>query len=481
MISIKSFVKQASIYSISNFVNKTISLFLLPLYTHYLSPGEYGMFDFIIITINLINLTIAFEIHQAIARFYTEWEIEDRKIYLSSALIFTLFIYTAFSIFVYYYKNLFAKIIFGDIINSKIIVYSIGMIWTSGIFYFTQSQLRWQLKSKEFGICTFIFTATTFLASFFLVKYKGMSLFGVINGLTIGNIFGIFTTFFFTRTSYKLVFSWSKLTSMLKFSTPLVFSSVSLFLLMYIDRLMIKNFLTFRDLGVFGIAYKFSSILSFLSIGVNNAILPLIYKFHKNETTPLQISRILNLYILFSFFLMSIISIFSRELILLFANEQYMEAIIIIPLLTFVTILASISNFIPGLFIAKKTKIIAFLNILIAAFSLVSNYFLIKKYGILGSCYANLFAYSLGFTLNFIISQKYYPISINFFKILNIIILTFVSIMLSYLINKFNLTLSILLKLLLLFFYIISCLIIFYSYKFVYNRTIPLFKSILKK
>ena len=53
MISIKSFLKEATIYSLSNFLNKAITIFLLPLYTHYLTPGEFGMFDFILITINL--------------------------------------------------------------------------------------------------------------------------------------------------------------------------------------------------------------------------------------------------------------------------------------------------------------------------------------------------------------------------------------------------------------------------------------------
>lgn len=481
MISIKSFLKEATIYSLSNFLNKAITIFLLPLYTHYLTPGEFGMFDFILITINLINLTIAFEIHQSIARFYSEWELEERKFYLSSALIFILLVYSGFSIFVYLNKNLFAKIILGDYNHYNIIIYSIGMIWTSGIYYFTQSQLRWQMKSKEFAICTFTFTITTFLASIILVKYNEMGLIGVINGLTIGNIFGIITTLYFTRNSYGLFFSLRRVVSMLKFSSPLVFSSVSLFLLIYIDRIMIKNFLTFKDLGVFGIAYKFSSILSFLSLGINNAILPLIYNNHKDKTTPAQISKILNLYILLSLMLMSIISIFSRELIMIFATFEYLDATKIIPFLILITILSSINNFIPGLFIEKKTKIIAYINIFTALFSLITNYILIKKLGLIGSCYANLLAFSFGLSINYFISQKYYPIDIFFVKILKIFIVSFILVTTNIFLIEYNITFNIFFKILLLFSYIPLCFFIFYSKNTIHNNFELSLKYIFRK
>jgi O-antigen/teichoic acid export membrane protein len=243
---------------------------------------------------------------------------------------------------------------------------------------------------------------------------------------------------------------------------------------------MIKNFLTFKELGVFGIAYKFSSILSFLSVGVNNAILPLIYNNHKDKTTPTQISKILNLYILLSFILMTIISVFSRELILLFATNEYMAATKVIPFLILITILASISNFFPGLAIAKKTKIIAYINIFTAAFSIIANYFLIKKIGILGSCYANLFAFILLFSINYFFSQKYYPINIYFSKIFKIITISSILIIINYFMIELNLVFYVFIKFLSLFIYIPLCLIIFYSKETISNKLGLIFKFLYR-
>lgn len=481
MISINSFLKQATIYSVSNIVNKAITIFLLPLYTHFLSPTEYGMFDFILLTINLINLTIALEIHQAIARFYAEWQMHKRKIYLSTALFFTLFVYSSFSLFVFLFKDTISELILGDRLHSRIIVYSIGMMWSSGIYYFAQSQLRWQMKSQQFAFSTFIFTITTFLSSLFFVRVQNFGLIGVINGITVGNTFGLITAILYSRNSYGLLFGWRKLLSMLKFSSPLVISSVSIFLLMYIDRIMIKNFLSFKDLGLFGIAYKFSSILSFLSLGVNNAILPLIYNNHKEINASLQISKILNLYIFFSFLIMSFISLFSKELILIFTTNQYLEATLIIPLLILITIISSISNFIPGLFIAKKTKLIAFINSMVAIFSLVANYFLIPKIGLLGSCYANIFAFTIGLTINYFVGQKYYPIYMDFVKIFKILFFSFLLIGLSMFGEGYYFFSNLLFKLTLIIFYLVICFIEFYSKVIVINKLETTFKYIFRK
>ena len=57
--SIKRYVKTAGTYFVGNVLSKLIAVFLLPIYTAYLSPSEYGFYG-VSLTIRNLVTPIAF-------------------------------------------------------------------------------------------------------------------------------------------------------------------------------------------------------------------------------------------------------------------------------------------------------------------------------------------------------------------------------------------------------------------------------------
>ena len=68
---LKLFFKDSIIYTIPAILSKGISFLLVPLYTRVLSPGDYGSLELFLIFASIINLTIAFEVTQGVARFFS--------------------------------------------------------------------------------------------------------------------------------------------------------------------------------------------------------------------------------------------------------------------------------------------------------------------------------------------------------------------------------------------------------------------------
>ena len=66
----KSFFKNNLTYNIGNIFTLGIAIFLLPIYTKYLSPNEFGIMDLFMVIGTFINLTIALEISQGLGRYY---------------------------------------------------------------------------------------------------------------------------------------------------------------------------------------------------------------------------------------------------------------------------------------------------------------------------------------------------------------------------------------------------------------------------
>ena len=69
-----------------------------------------------------------------------------------------------------------------------------------------------------------------------------------------------------------------------------------------------------------------------------------------------------------------------------------------------------IINFAPGVFIAKKTSYVLYINICSLILNVLLNLALIKKYELMGSAYATAISSFIYFMLYCVIGQKYYYI-----------------------------------------------------------------------
>jgi O-antigen/teichoic acid export membrane protein len=427
MLDLKSFVKQSSIYTLSTFLSRAITLLLVPLYVRVLSPEDYGIVDILTITCTLINLTIALEIHQAIARFYNDWTESERPFYVSTAFWFNIIVYTGFVALMYPFRETMAGFFIENKTRTGEIDAALLMAWTSGIYYFTQSQLRWQMKASLHAITSVSFTIVTTLTTVLLVLVLDFKVLGVLYGLVAGNLFASALAIYFARDSYRFSFSVTRLFEMVRFSSPLVFSSISVFFSLYVDRILIKQMLNLTELGLFSIGQKFASVVGLFLSGVNNAITPLIYTHYKKEDTPKQIEKIFRLFLLGALVLFLGAGLFSKEVLIIFTNEQYYGAAPIIPVLILTTLLSSVYNFTPGLFIQNKTKIISLINIGVAIVNFILNWFLIPVWGIMGACISTLIGYTFSFMVYVYFNQKYYPINFYWGKYaLSIITVLFV-------------------------------------------------------
>ncbi len=435
MIDLKSFLKQSSIYTLSTFLSRAITLLLVPFYVRVLSPKDYGIVDILTVSVTLINLTIAFEIHQSVARFYNDWNDDQKPIYVSTAFWFTVFIYTFFITSLFPFRSQLASFFIEDNTRVKEVYATFFMAWTSGLYYFTQSQLRWQLKASKHAMTSIAFTLITSLFTILFVLFLKWTVFGVIMGLAMGNLFATILAICFTTKTYIFKFHLDKALEMLRFSMPLVLSSVSIFFSLFIDRLLIKQLLDLTQLGLFSIGLKFASVVGLFLAGINNALTPLIYSHHKDEGTPKQIEKIFRLFILFSSVSFLAITLSRHEILVLFTTKAYYNAASVIPILVLTTLMSSIYNFTPGLFIANKTYIVSYINLFIAAVNVILNILLIPVWGIVGASLGTLMGYCISFIIYVYFNQKYYPINFFWLKYCGALILVLIGVALTEMIS----------------------------------------------
>ncbi|RAZ51788.1 lipopolysaccharide biosynthesis protein [Campylobacter hyointestinalis] len=408
---IKEFFKNSLIYIVGTIVTRGIGILLVPIYTRYLSPSDYGIIDLFTIVASIINLTIALEISQAIARYYQDAKGDLQKaLYTSTAFWFTFVVYGAYCIVSLIFSDIFTTLLLDDSKYKDIFILATFSIATNGIFYFTQNQLKWQIQPKDSIYASLLNIVIVVVVAVLLLTNSQLKIESIFIAQILGNVIASLLAIYYAINSYKFLFDYKKLKEMISFSTPLVLSGVAIFIAMYIDRIAIKDLLGFNDLGIYGVAYRFSSVAGLVMIGFQNSITPLIFKNYNNNNTPREISTIFDIFSIFALLTICGSIIFSKEILILFTTPNFYNASQLIGLLVMISFFSNMYIFAPGITIAKKTKYVIYITITIALLNIFLNYTLIPIFGLVGSAYATLIGSIVGFFMYCFISYRFYPI-----------------------------------------------------------------------
>ncbi len=417
--------RDSAVYGLSTVFSRGVALLLIPVYTYALSPTEYGVVDFLAILAIIMNVTVALEISQGVARFYTDASKEQDKIeYASTALWFSICAYTSFLLLTVWLARPLSNFVLGSAQWEPVFSSAVLAVVFLGMFFHLQNQLRWEFRAGGYALASASFAVVGGVTAAFLLLWVQIGPQGVFYGQVTGAVAGGSVSWYLARRSFKLRFVWARWKEMVSFSLPLVVSSVAVFFSIYVDRFFIKELLGLADVGLYGVGYRLASIVGLLMAGFQGALTPLIYQNYMKPSTPQDLARIFRYFLAAVLPLALLISTFSPELVRLLTGPEYSGAWTVIPILVFGIVLGNLYIFAPGLAIAKKTSWFAIVNIGAAAINAGLNVVLIPAFGIVGAAAATTATALLAFSCFIILSQRIYVVPHEWSSVLTAVCIT---------------------------------------------------------
>jgi O-antigen/teichoic acid export membrane protein len=430
--TLKTIAKHTAIYSTADLLAKAVGFFLLPIYTRYLSPADYGILELLSVSLTIIIIFVQQGMHTSFFRAYS-FDYKDKE-EDQRGIISTSYLYLLFSSFIFLgIAALFSRQINNILFQSKDYTLLVRLTFITGFFNVLSTipfQLfRAKLQSVKFSLVSILrFLINVFFNIYFILKLK-MGLSGVVYGNLFTAILISILTFFLIYKNLSLKFSFSKLKSMLSYGFPLVPGGLSIWVLSVANRYFLERLSTTTELGLYSLGSRFSGILELLIIQPFLTTWPSIYfPLAKEENAPPTFSRLTTYFLLIgSFCSLGIIAI-SNPVLKIMADQKFWGAYKVIPLLVFSVLLFGLFSLLNvGIFIQKKTKYNPLIIGIAAIFNLLLNYFLIPPYGMLGAAYATFFSYLLMDLLAYIINVRVYPVPYEWIRILKIISVTILS------------------------------------------------------
>ncbi|PCI43518.1 MAG: hypothetical protein COB49_12135 [Alphaproteobacteria bacterium] len=425
---IKKFFKDGLIYIIPTILSRGISFFLLPIYTRYFSPSEYGFIDLLSALYVVLALVLPLEVSQAVSRLMAdEKNAESKSELVSTAFWFTFCVFAVFGVFAMLIPQVIAQALDGDLRHVTAVRIAGLAMPLNALLYAVQNQLRWSLAAKSSSIVGLVFTFVTATVTVTLLVLFDMGVEAVVIGQAVGSFIGLCVGISSARKHIPLIFSFqiSRLKHLLNFSMPLVLSSATYYGATFADRWMLKTFMSMEDVGIYAVALKISSVVGIIISSAQMALSPLVYSRYKLPETPGDINRLFGYFLLFALSLLCTLGLVAETLIEIMTDASYHQASGLIVLLSSAVIFSGAYVFAPGLSIAKKTKQIATISISVMLINLSLNYLFIPLYGRMGAALATLTGSIFLFLLFVFLAGRYYSIPYNWFKyILSIIIVT---------------------------------------------------------
>jgi len=392
-------------FLICGFFQKGISFLTTPFFTRIMNSAQYGVYNQYYAWYSIIQILVTLNLAAGV---YTRGLVknEDDQDAFSSSLLLLSTVCVALGVCIY--------CLFKNSINSLTglnVIFMLLMfieIWTNVSFLFWSNKERVNYRYKKLVALTLIYVISRPVMGMVLVIFARpdkQALARVLGAVIVNAVLYIPL---FVRIVYKgkVLFNYNYWKYAVFFNIPLVPHYLSQVLLNQSDRIMITKICGSSETAYYSVAYTLAMVMQIFSQSITSTMNPWIYKTIKRG----QIKRIENAsyIILVAVAAVNLILIlFSPELLLILAPEDYQRAVWIIPPVTISVFFMFLYNlFVTFEYYYEKTKFVPIATGISALLNIILNYIFIPRFGYVAAGYTTLICYIIYAIAHYVFMNK---------------------------------------------------------------------------
>lgn len=435
-------VKAGGWFTITSFLQKTITLVTMPIFTRLLTPGEYGevavynSWESIFMTIITLNVFYG-AFNTAMVDF------DKEKDSYSSSLIG--FIATSTLLFLCLYLLFFNAVNHLTGMSTFMTLVMFLQVCFQGVVSVWFSKLKFDYCYKPVTVVTLIlFAASPLLSIVGILYFPDYRVDAKILGHVIAYlIVGLYVIYFLYKDG-KILYRWRYWKYAISYGAPLIIHYLASVVLGQSDRIMISRLDSDVSAALYAVAYSVSMALTILTTSANQALVPWLYRNIKNGDISRTTSAIYGL-LLSTTALLLLFMLLGPELMAIVAPSDYFEARLLIPPIMaslFFTFLYQVFANIE--FYYKKSQFIVTASVVASIVNVGLNYIMIPLFGYIAASYSTLICYMLFgffhyFCARYIIKSKSVEWPFDFRKIMIMSLILIIAVLLVLVLYQNNL------------------------------------------
>jgi len=434
--AIKRLSGQTLVYGLGHVVTRLVWFMLLPFFTHYLPPEQFGEQTLFYILIAVMMEVVRLGQDIALLRYYVLEKIGERRKAIFSTIFWgMLFFSTAIAGAIWYWDGFWVELFVGY--EAPFPEWTIVTLHLCAVIVFLDNLSAFPLVvmrgENKAGLFLFAKLAgvivQTGLTLIFLV-WMGRGIQGIFeaNAISAAVTLIICLPTIFSR--LKLKFDKAIIIACLAFGLPNLPNSLFVQVIELADRKILALLRSTAEVGIYSAGYKLGLFLSIVAMGFRYAWQPFFLQISDRSDAQEVYARVFTYYMAITFWLYLLLTAFVEPIttwnfpvIGYIIAPDYWQGLKIFP----VILLAQVFNgayavFMVGMYLKKKMYVLPFITGAAALVNVAINVALVPQHGMWASAWATVAAYATMTILLYVYVNRRYPISWEWKRILHLLL-----------------------------------------------------------
>jgi O-antigen/teichoic acid export membrane protein len=423
LFGIASIGRHAVLYAIGNILSRAVAFVMLPIYTRYLSPADYGVAALIEMTLDVIGMIAGAQIAHAIFRFYHKTDSNaDKRAVVSTALTTLVVSFGLLGLAIFMAAPRLSTLVFGSDVHAGLIRLGAGSFALQSLLLVPLAFARIQERSGLVVSASLLKLVISVGFNLVFVVGLGLGVRGVFistlfSNLVVGIWLGIWT-----MRHVGIGIRPDLLRSLVRFGVPLIGVQMATYAMTFSDRYFLQAAGNAAIVGLYNLAYQFGFLLLMLGfVPIEMIWGPRRFQVaRKPNPSPIlaKAFRLINV----SVITIGVgIGLFVGDLLRIMSSPPFHPAADIVPIILIAYVFhgwAMLHDI--GVLVKERTELLTVANWIAALVALAGFSILIPRFLAFGAAAAAVMAFGVRWGLTYRFSQRLWRVQYDWWPVIRL-------------------------------------------------------------
>jgi len=429
---IRKIFSDTIIYTAGSVFNRLLPFLLLPIYTFYFKPSDYGVFSLVYSFWFFAAVFYLYGMETSFQKFFIEaGTIDEKKSIFSSTLILIFSTSALFSLIIYILAEQIALMITGNASNAYLVKLLSLILVIDALYRFPMILINSEQRSKLYSVINAIAVIVNVIVNIIFIVLLKYGIEAIFYSYLISYTFLFIVSFVYSFKYFVFKLSIEKIKALLKTAHLFLYYGIFLISIDLIDRFILEYFKGTAEVGIYSACYRIGIVMNLVITGFKVAWTPFFLNLKDEQRNKEIFSKIFTYFCYGGLIVFLTFSLLADELVKIniagytLLNQNYWSGLFIIPyILTAYLFSGLYLNLTVASFFQNKIKYLIISSGWGCFSNIVFNLLLIPGFGMLGAAISTTISYMVMFLVLYFFSQRIYKISYQWNLILKAVVLT---------------------------------------------------------
>jgi O-antigen/teichoic acid export membrane protein len=408
--------RQTLIYGAGILLSRAVAFIMLPIYTRFLTPSDYGILQLIDMTLEVLSIIAGSRIASGIYLYYHRAkEPQEKRAVVSTALILVLVTYGLVAAVTLVAAPTVSAWVFRTSAYGNLLRIAAAGFFLNALVWIPLHYIRLKERPGLYVIVSAVKLVMQLGLNIYFVVVLERAVEGVLLSTLIANaVIGCGLAVYLLK-DVGVHFSRDASRKLLRYGVPLIGTQIATFVATFSDRFFIERAAGTAEVGIYGLAYQFGFLLAAVGYQPFHMVWePVRFEIAKRDDRDQIYARS---FLYFNILLLTTavgIVLFVEDVIRVMSDPAFHRAAELVPLIVLAYVLQSWTGFHDlGILMREKTEHITLANWAGAIVSLFGYWWLVPAYLGWGAAIATVAGFAVRQIIVYSVSQRLWPIAFD--------------------------------------------------------------------